>query len=97
MGKPSSSAQLSLTLPGHIRRFSSSETLSNHPTNNASPVALVARRSSFSRKMRKASSSNSSTDITSECMQLDMLFAKIKRKLVSDSMEAKEILSYYMS
>jgi len=76
-------SQSSLALPGNIRRFSSTEALNNNQPLNPPPVATVARRSSLSRKLRKTSSATVTSDINSDCMQLDMLFTEIKRKLVS--------------
>ena len=81
----------SLVLPGNIRRFSSTEMLNNQQPLNPPPVATVARRSSLSRKLRKTSSANVSSDVNSDCMQLDLLFTKIKRKLVSEVRHVLEL------
>lgn len=80
--RDSISAPSNLKLPGAIRRFSSTETLSSsHLTSN---VATVTRKSSFSRRIRKVSIAIPQPDIAADaCNALDLHIAKIKRKLVS--------------
>lgn len=68
-----------------IRRFSSSEALSSHlqsPPSGTPSVATVARKSSFSRRIRKVSTGNSQVEAIDACTLLDLHIAQIKRKLV---------------
>ena len=74
---------LALTGPA-ARRFSSGEVLSSQLQNLPAPnVATVARRSSFSRRVRKVSTGNSQPEVLDSCTVLDIHIAQIKRKLVS--------------
>lgn len=74
-----------LGLPSALRRFSSSEVLAGHLQSPppAPSVATVARKSSFSRRIRKVSTGNNQSESVDGCTVLDMHIAQIKRKLVS--------------
>ena len=81
-----------LGLSSALRQFSSSEVLNPHLSPPPAPsVATVARKSSFSRRIRKVSTGHNQSEAVDGCTALDMHIAQIKRKLVSSI----EILGVY--
>lgn len=74
----------SLTLPGNMRRFSSSESIAHKDG------ASVTRRSSFTRRIRRVSTATNQAEASENCAALDLHIERIKRKLVSSPLHSSQ-------